>query len=29
MQKFLLDTTKAGPGCRDRTSSSQPLKRAA
>ena len=29
MQKFLLDTTKAGPGCRDRTGPSQPLKRAA
>ena len=29
MQKFLLDTTKAGSGCRDRTSPSQPLKRAA
>ncbi len=29
MQKFLLDTAKAGPGCRDRAISPQPLKRAA
>ncbi len=29
MQKFLLDTTKAGPGCRDRAISPQPQKRAA
>ncbi len=29
MQKFLLDTTKAGPGCRDRAIPPQPLKRAA